>query len=159
MTQKLTATPERLLALACLGGVISVIGFYAVGKSHDSLPFLLVYAVLVLGGMFLIYWAPYHLREGIRNERWPAEQTAPLRRIVEHAAWTAAIFVLVIAMLLALALQRHHNKTYFWPVFLLLQTMTQLSGAFRAPRPRPDSPNHVDWATVQPLHSDHWGER
>ncbi len=159
MSVALRATPNRLVALTCFGSVLSCVGFFAVSKWHDSLSQMLADAALVLVGLCLLYGTPFQLREGIANERWPANETEPLRRLVKHPAWTAATFLLVAAMLVSLLLDRHHHRLSFWPIFLLLQMMTQLTSSFRAPYQRPGAPMPLDWTSVKPLHSEHWGER
>ena len=105
-----------------------------------------------------MYWASYTLRKAIRNDRWPEDALTPIRRVIHHPGWVASMGLLLVAMVWFLAGDRHH-RAYFWIIFLLLQTQTQIASAF-APSPVSRLPAAGrDWSSIAPLNSTHWGER
>ena len=105
-----------------------------------------------------MYWTSYVLREDVRNDRWSDETLAPFRRVQGHVIWKIGMGVLVVAMLATLIQDRHH-RTWFWTVFFLLQTQTQITNAFARPRKPPGDATRLDWSQISPLRSEHWGER
>lgn len=153
-------SPYRLTALTiagCLLGTAGLLGS-SVHSIYNSLPRLMACVVFVVIGMLGMYWASYTLRECVQNERWPPESITPFRRAVDHPIWKCVMVLLVFAMLLIL-IQAEHHRGYFWCVFFLLQTQTQIGSAFVRPRRTGDAHAGIDWSKMAPLTSDHWGER
>lgn len=153
-------SPYRLTASTVAAGLLAGAGFIAGNRLSPHTPLLILVALLVLIaiGMTGLFWGAHTLREAIRNERWPEHTLAPFRRVIDHPLWKWAMGLLMVAMLVALIKDRH-QRTYFWGVFCLLQTQTQITTALARPR-KPHLPGaHLDWSKVAPLHSDHWGTR
>ena len=153
-------TPHRLTAFTIAGSLLSVAGLVC-GNLHSvraSLPLLLTCFAGVVIGLLGMYWTSYVLREDVQNERWSEETLVPFRRVVNHVLWKMAMGFLVLAMLAALTQDRHH-RTWFWVVLFLLQTQTQIANAFARVRRPPSAGAPSDWAEVQPLRSEHWGQQ
>ncbi len=153
-------SPYRLTALAIAGGFVASAGLLGqnVYPLHRGTSLPIAFLLLVVVSLSGMYWAAYMLREDVANERWSAETLAPLRRLVDHPIWRGAMALLFIAMIAALVVTRH-NRTWFWGVFCLLQTQTQIGSAIARPRPHTGPGTRLDWSQAAPLRSEHWGER
>ena len=152
-------SPYRLTALIFAGSLLACAGF--LGSSfhpiHTSLPLLLLTFALVVVGLLIMFWAANTLRDDNANERWPEATLAPFRAVTTHVLWNITMGLLVLAMFAALTQDRHH-RSWFWAIFVLLQTQTQLTTAFARPR-KPTRPSPLlDWSKVAPLQSEHWGK-
>lgn len=160
MRRNLLDSPIALVLLTCSGWALCSLSFVGLGRHRGShaLGTVLVELGLMLAGTFCLYWSPYTLRDGVRNDRWPDAAVDPLRQVVDHVAWRWLIAALVVTMLIVMIV-KWRQSLYFWEVFFLLQAVTQLSSAFARPRQKPGSWARVDWTKIPPLHSDHWGER
>ncbi len=153
-------SPYRLTALTIAGSLLATAGFFAASfhPIYSSLPLLLLCFALVVTSLLGMFWAANTLRNDVQNERWPEATLAPFRRVTGHVLWKIAMGLLLLAMFAALT-QDHHHRTWFWAVFVLLQTQTQIGTAFaRLRKPTPPGPL-LDWSKVSPLRSRHWGER
>ena len=122
---------------------------------YASLPLLITCLVIAVIGASVMYWASYLLRAQVQSERWPEMTLFPFRRVVEHVFWKVGMGVLLVAMMASL-LQVHHHRPWFWTVFLLLQTQTQISAAFARPRKPLGMGSRPDWSQIKPLYSEHW---
>lgn len=153
-------SPIALVLLTCVGWALCGLGFIGLGnhRGTHALGPILVQLGLLLVGIFCLYWSPYTLREGVRNERWPSAAVDPFRRVVEHPAWRWLVAVLGVAMVIILIVKWRHDL-YYWETFFLFQTVVQIGGAFTRPRQKSGTGARIDWASIPPLHSDHWGER
>lgn len=153
-------TPYRLTAFTVAAILLSGAGFVCgnLRSVYSSLPLLAACFAGVVIGVLGMYWAAYILREGVRNERWSERTLAPFRRITDHVLWKIGMVGLVVAMLAALTQDRHH-RSWFWPVFFILQTQTQINTAFARPRKAAGSGTRPDWSQIPPLQSEYWGER
>ena len=153
-------SPYRLTALTIVCSLLATAGFIAASlhSTYCSLLLLLLCFALVVISLLGMFWAANTLRNDVRNERWPEATLAPFRRVVDHVLWKVAMGLLLLGMFAALAQDRHH-RTWFWAVFVLLQTQTQIGTAFPRLR-KPTGPGLLlDWSRVSPLRSEHWGER
>ena len=152
-------SPNRMTALTLFGGLLSTAGFITAGlpSAHGSLPLLTVSLLCVAAGALGMYKFAYTLRDGVRNQRWPAQAIAPFQKMIDPPAWKLIMAVLFLAMCLSIVRYWHHRNGFFWSVFLLLQTQTQIGNAFTRPKQTPGPVARLDWSKVQPLTSDHWG--
>ena len=169
--QSLYRSLNRLLAFTLFCWFLGATGFALL----DALPrpasrpaSWLVFAcveILSLGGMLLMFLAAARLRDAVQNERWPVEQTDPWRSRTRSVWWNAALGVSILAMDVAmLAGLRHHGSmhlhmSFYWPAFILVQTLTQVTAAFRKPASSGALPIWRDWQHFGKLESEHWGKR
>ena len=151
-------SPARLIALIVAATLVATTGFIAAGLHpiYTSLPLLLLCFTLVVTSLMTMFWAANSLRDDVGNERWPEATIAPFRRVTTHILWNTATGLLLLAMLAALILN-HRHLTWFWPIFVLLQTQTQLTTAFARPYKPTRGGLGVDWSTSAPIHSERWG--
>ena len=153
-------SPSRLTVLTIVGSLLATAGFIAAGIHfiYNSLPLLLLCFAVVVTSFLGMFWAANTLRDDVQNERWPEATLAPFRRVIDHVLWKIAMGLLLLAMFATLT-QDHHHRAWFWAVFVLLQTQTQIGSAFarlrKVTRPGP----LLDWSEVSPLRSKPWGER
>jgi hypothetical protein len=160
MRPRLPSSPARLIATAFLGTLISCALFLApVGLLHGgniTIRLIVGFALLVAGlGLFLK--SVHELKEGVRNQRWPDAQIAPLRAICESPFYTAFSIALLIAFA-ALAVPSTHFRALGWIFYLLSQALSQIRMALVPPRTRAVGPA-IDWRSSAPIYSDHWGQR
>jgi len=151
-------SPCRLTSLIVAGSFLSVAGLIcgSLRSVYASLSLLIISFATVVIGAVVMYWASYLLRAQVQSERWPEMTLVPFRRAVEHVFWKIGMGVLLLAMMASL-IQVHHHREWFWAVFLLLQTQTQISAAFARPRKPPGTSSRPDWSRIKSLHSEQWG--
>ncbi len=152
-------SPNRLTALTLFCGLLSTASCVTAGlpSARGSQPLLTISLVCAFIGLTGMYKFAYTLREGVRNQRWPAQTLAPFRKTIDHPAWKLTMGVLFLATCLALVRYAPHVNGFFWGVFLLLKTQMQISGSFARPKQTQAPVARLDWSKVQPLTSDHWG--
>jgi hypothetical protein len=97
------------------------------------------------------------LREGIRLERWQAEQVDALRQQVDRPIWISVSFLWFALMVLGLLLAPRHS--IFFSAWLFLWMPVKLISSLRVStrKPIPSSRMIIDWTTAKPLQSEHWG--
>ena len=151
-------SPWRLTSLIVAGSFVSVAGLIggSLRSVYASLSLLVMCFATVVIGAVVMYWASYLLRVQVQSQRWPEMTLVPFRRVVEHVFWKVGMGVLLVAMMASL-IQAHHHREWFWTVFLLLQTQTQISAAFARPRKPLGTSSRPNWSQIEPLHSDQWG--
>ncbi len=150
-------SPYRLTSLIVAGSLLSVAGLIcgSLRSVYASLPLLIICFATAVIGAAVMYWASYLLRAQVQSERWPEMTLVPFRRVVEHVFWKIGMGALLMAMLTSL-IQVQRHRPWFWIVFLLLQTQTQISAAFAHPRKPLDMSSRPDWSQIKPLYSEHW---
>ena len=150
-------SPYRLTSLIVAGSFLSVAGLICGGlpSVDGSLPLVVTCFATVVIGAVVMYWASHLLRAQVQSERWPEMTLAPFRQVVRHVFWKIGMGVLLMAMMASL-IQIHHQRTWFWAIFLLLQTQTQITAAFARPRKPPGMSSRPDWSQIKPLYSEQW---
>lgn len=160
MARRFNSTPVQLILLAILGTLIVCAIFFAPATLFHTASLairLMAGFGLLAAGLALFLKSLSELKEGVRNQRWPEAQIAPIRRICESPFYTACSLALLIAFA-ALAIPSRHHRGLGWTFYLLSQLLLQLRIAVVPPRRRVPSPT-LDWQTHAPIQSEHWGER
>ena len=165
---------DRLVLFTLSCGVISAAGFTILSSLHrpaSKSAFWTAFvgvAVLSLGGMLLMSLATSRLRDALQNERWSHMEVEVWRSRTRSGWWRAAVGVALVLMFAAMVFgDRHHRLVHgflfsYWPFFVIIQTLSQISTAFHRTAGFGDSgsdPMWRNWRNFGKLQSDHWGER
>lgn len=104
----------------------------------------------------------------VQNGRWSDKETDRWRTRTRSGWWHAGVVLALLLMFLVLLVgDRHrgymHSGSFlYWPFFIVVQTLSQVSAAFRKTASFGTSgstPIWRDWQNFGKLHSDHWGQR
>jgi hypothetical protein len=108
-------------------------------------------------GIYLVFKAKTELESGIANQRWPEAQVERLRSIVNSPTVTI-VFVAFMLAYVSMVFQHNSFRHIAWGFYWPAQAITQLR--FACKEPKPQGPfERLDWKTIPPLQSEHWGER
>ena len=151
-----SSSPMHLAGWSGVGCLIvfaayMVPSLHILSRGHSAIVLLL----LPVLGLALDWLALERLNDGIRNEKWPDEEIAPLRRLTQYSAFTV-IPLLALVALLAISIFNHfHMSDLFWPVYWTNMTLGQLKLAVK---PMATTTTGAVWQHAAPICSDHWGE-
>jgi drug/metabolite transporter (DMT)-like permease len=173
LAAKLSA--KQTAALCLCGGLISASGCLAVlplhtARHHHTDTAFWIWAgigvSLMILGFAILFFARNELESGIATNRWPEAEIESLRNLTQSPFSTAVVFALFLAMIALLVISRRSSTPAYWSCFILVQAITQLSMATRAPRETPTTwlgASNTRWsddtASLAPIQSEHWGNR
>jgi hypothetical protein len=113
-------------------------------------------------------FAASRLHDAVQNGYWSSEAVDEWRSRTSSSWWHALMGVAFLTMLVGVfAGFRHHGSMrghlfIYWPSFVAVQTLSQVSAAFRKPAGFGSSgfpPVWKNWQNFGKLKSDHWGKR
>ncbi len=118
-------------------------------------------AGLAIGGA-LTLWPQKRIRDGIRRDLWSETELTPVRRTVFRGfVWAAGIFLLSgVCFLLGRIKDNHPLMVSIWPCLVLFYWtfgMVQSIGA--RPIQAISQSRERLLADMEPIRSEHWGER
>jgi hypothetical protein len=172
--QLLYRSLDRIVAFTLSCGAIGAVGFaflYSIPRSASKptlwTEFACVPVLLFAGLVLMSFFAASRLRDAVQNGRWSSEAVDEWRRRTSSPWWHALMGVAFLTMFVGVfAGFRHHGSMHghllYWPSFVAVQTLSQVSAAFRQPADFGSSGSPLVWRNWQnfgKLKSDHWGKR
>ena len=152
---------RRTAAMIPLGGLVAASGFLLLPlmrpPRHEPLGGIaaITFGVLLMG--FLISRAgDKRLQRGIIREQWSQTEMDALRGLVISPRFAAVQCVLVLAFAISI-LTTARSRPYGWAIFMLIQSLNYLRIQLQTTSPA--MPYQTTWSGLQPLHSQHWGQR
>lgn len=150
-------SPTRVTLLS-IAGSTAVLGAALMGSlkpsPRHSVPWELL--AVVLFGYAVMSVAEMHVTGGIKSRQLSEVELGPLRRLVEHPAWTAVQVATMLIFAGFMILSASTERATLFPIGLLaFLNITRIGWALKpsaAARPR------IDGGGVAPMRSEHWGE-
>jgi archaellum biogenesis protein FlaJ (TadC family) len=153
-------SPMQLACLALSGSFAPSIAFWLPimpGSNHRD-AWSILGVVLFATGILFLFRVPPELESGIANRRWPESQVEKLRSILNSRAITIVLFMLLIACVVMVFLPQRSFRRVTWAFMLPVQSLSLLRLACKEPKPQGPF-ERLDWKSIPPLQSQHWGER
>jgi hypothetical protein len=151
------SSPMRLACWDLIGGLLVLTGFV------QELVYVLLGNDRPWSGKW-IWLGPFVLGMGINfmaerqlgGEIWTDEELGPLRRLLDHPAWSVLALIPFFVLLIMLSIRRLEHHMVVW-VFLMLpfQTVMRLQ---QIVKPKVSSEGLLTGQSFAPIHSEHWGE-
>jgi hypothetical protein len=118
-------------------------------------PRIVSFLVPAVLGFAVSLWAEKRFSRGFRDDRWSEGDLASIRRLLTRPFWIWSGLILVIVSLLFVITDKHmKGGSLIYLLTLPSQTVGRLRQVIAPPAPR----NTVlDWGSVQPIQSQHWG--
>lgn len=156
----------QMAVLSALGGLLLASGFLLTIPLHRQLGnagwvrrALLIFVPL-LSGAVLTFVAEASLRRGLKDGRWPSADILSLRGLLESAVVKAVSCTFLLVSIGGFLLAPHRYKAVGWALLIVLQTLLRLQTLVH-PRPQASGQSHgkLDWRSIPPIRSEHWGQR
>jgi hypothetical protein len=152
-------SPMQLVCLA-LGGSLLGGTFFLLPVSPGS-PLRFAWITLGIALFVVSIILPFKVRteleSGIANQRWPEAQVQQVRSLLNSSAAVSLMVVFLIAYA-TLALQHGKARHVAYCFYLPILAIGQLAAAAKEPKPKGPF-ERLDWKSIPPLQSSHWGER
>lgn len=118
-------------------------------------PRIVSFLVPAVLGFAVSLWAEKRFSRGFRDDRWSEDDLASIRRQLMQPFWIwSALLVLFVAVLFMITDKHMKGGSLIYLLTLPSQTVGRLRQLIAPPAPR----NTVlDWGSVQPIQSQHWG--
>jgi len=161
------SSPTRL---ACRAGIGSGMMIGSILTVFLPTPQLLDHRVLKNLVRFIVYLIPFgfgltislraekQLRQGIKNDLWPAEELEPLRRWLAHPALMAALFIAPAVWLgYVISSDNLRGSSLLWCLMIPMQLVLRLKTIVMPLRAN-EGVMFPDGRDFKPIQSEHWGE-
>jgi hypothetical protein len=149
-------SPMRLIVLTLGAGIIGI-SFLLLPLPHqDAWQWRAFYSVLFACGLVVSWLSEQRIKKNIRGGVWTEAQLAPVRRLVESFAWSAAIVAgFAVALFFVFYPTPGTPRSKFVPG-MADQSMMRMSGIVR---PHVERYSGLpDLRDVKPIESESWGE-
>lgn len=171
-------TPRQLATRALLGSwlvfsampLMLIFLFYLKGLQQRPVEHHLQASLLGLSlllaplivGLVLITRSEKALKQGLVDDRWQPTQIDHLREWLATSTFKFLNYTVVLALLgmLVVAVLYGHSMQFLGPFLYLLPTPVATYGRLKTLVAEPQTIRPwMDWSSVKPLQSDHWGQR
>jgi hypothetical protein len=152
-------SPLQLTSIALIGSFIGSATFLlpiAPGSPRRSV-WIPIDVAFFATGIFLTFKATSALKKGVANLQWPAAQIENVRSILDSSAVSFLYFAFLLAYV-SMVFQQNSLRHIGWCFFLPAQAISQLRLACKPPAQKGPF-ERLDWRSIPPLQSSHWGER
>jgi cytochrome bd-type quinol oxidase subunit 2 len=159
-------TPLRLVHLTLTGSALLTLGFVVdqlplpPARFHSLSLLTLVALPLLIAAFALTLFNQQRLSKGVKARIWTEDQLNQARKLIDQPWLTTCQFVLLfgaVAAFFTRTLAHWHAPSTFLLLMLAGNGITTLKLALRKSTP-PTSGPRIDWTTIQPIHSNHWGD-
>ena len=126
--------------------------------SSKNLLRLTIVLTPLVSGLAVSLMAERRLRRGIDNEEWQERELVPLRKVLDHPAWTVIGVIPLVALIgYGMTSKVFHGSALFWGLMAPVQTISRLRMMVK-PKGVAGVGVLQDWRSFKPIQSEHWGK-